>query len=266
MLIILEYSFVLKSIYLFMLLSLVGASLNKHNLKYKEVSLSILGGVLLSAIRFFNLNRSSAFWVEALVVVLIIYVLFSPKSLYKLTTVYLSCISFIVFKGGYSYVFKKLWFMGLDVTATTVVWYYILELVLAVIVSTIIYISFRVMHYKKFIKSFVYEIEVFGLNKELKLKMLLDSGNTLIDPKTGRPIIVCSKDALEKKLDAKINLEKLRRVNYQTINGYCSSLNVFVAPKVVLKQNGAEKEIKATIGIVDKNFKLYDGLLHILTC
>lgn len=266
MLIFLEYSFILKAIYIYILINLVSASLNKFVLGYKVISLSILGGCILSSLSFLNLTTSQNSFVMVLTLGLIVFVVFYPKSFGKFMVILLTTVAYILLKKGFSILLKKILFKFLPLSAGGLVCYYVLEIMLVALFSVVILVSFRVMYQKKLILDFVYDVTIILNNNQMKLKMLLDSGNSLVDDITGLPIIVCSKNVFKVSNENFFNDEEFRKIEYQTLNGYCSCMSIIKPQKIVIQSESGQKEINAMLGVVDKKFKLYDGLLHILTC
>lgn len=96
-------------------------------------------------------------------------------------------------------------------------------------------------------ESFVYEIDIHTKDSELSVKAYLDSGNTLIDPTTNRPVIIVGyktfnkiyKDIkLENILLKKIEdfkIEGAHYIQYNTLNNQKTSMLICPLEKVSMK-------------------------------
>jgi len=267
MLIFLNYCFLIKSIYLYVLFEVVAASLNKFVQGYKVVSLSILGGCLISALKLFAFNSVLYFAICFFIITITIVVLFCPKTFFSFLQIFLTSLAYCLLKWGVCFLEEKIIFLAANVTVKSLIIYYVLDFFVTIILGFVIYVAFRVAYQKKLILDFVYDMRVtMPQGENINLKMLLDSGNSLMDDKTNLPIIVCSKDSLGESYKKLKEHTALRRVEYQTLNGYCSSMEIFLPESLTIIRDGKQKKINAMIGVVDKKFKIYDGLLHLATC
>lgn len=266
MVILFEFNIIIKAIYLYALFALVAATLNKYVKNQIQIIYSLLGGIILATLTLFDVIHSSEMFLSVLVIVLISIVLFKPKRFRKILLIIFVSLAYTLLKWGFSYLLQIVLFRFYkNITIKALVDYYLLDLVLSVIISIIIYIGFRIVYQKKLILDFVYDTQIIIGDKVITCKMLLDSGNSLIDDKTGLPVVVVSKLSIEEKLGDGINLNNLRQLGYQTLGGYCSNLFIIKPDEICIIKNGKIKKIDAVIGVVEKKFKLYDGLLHMQT-
>lgn len=266
MMFIFEFNIILKSIYLYALFSVVSATLNKFLKNQKQIIFSLFGGTLLSLLVLLEFINNSIAVLGVLVVCLLCVVLFKPKKLKNLIFIIFVSLAYTLLKWGFSYLLQIILFrIASNITVKILVYYYLLDLILTIILSFIIYVAFRVIYQKKLILDFVYKTQIVIGNKLIFCKMLLDSGNSLVDDKTGFPVVVISKKVLERELGEFINLNKLRKLGYQTLGGYCSNLFILEPDEVVILKGSRRKVFNAVLGVVEKDFKLYDGLLNTQT-
>ena len=115
---------------------------------------------------------------------------------------------------------------------------------------------------KKVITDFVFEVMIELAGKRISLNMLLDSGNMLYDDITGLPVIIVNKNRFEQKLGFMVVEEECRKVEYTTIGGEFKSISVIEVDNVYIIKGDRYKRFSALVGFVDKDFKIYDGLLH----
>ena len=265
MVIIFEFNILLKAVYLFILYLLVAGTLNKFIKPIKVVILSLLGGLILTISSLISIVSSLDLVLSVLVIMLLGVVLFKPKNFKKAIGISFVSFAYTLLKWGFSYLLQIILFSVCSVSIEGLFLYYFIDLGLTGLLSCVIYISFRVLYQKKLILDFVYNVFIEIGDCYLELKLLLDSGNSLMDDKTGLPVIVVSKEVIEQKLGKKINLSKLRSLAYQTLGGYCSNLFILASENIVIKKQNKLRKVRASIGIVEKNFNLYDGLLHLQT-
>ncbi len=123
-------------------------------------------------------------------------------------------------------------------------------------------------------KNLVCDLEIVLNNKKAKIKVLMDTGNLLREPFTGKPVVIVEKDALKPIFDVDIlnNLDemldgnfisgdglKFRIIPYSSLGnesgviiGVCVDLiRIFWESEVVLKD--------AVVGIYEKRLSEYGG-------
>ena len=104
---------------------------------------------------------------------------------------------------------------------------YNLALPVGVVVGMIAFVSFFIFQLVGVVKSrtartsFVFDATVYHDNRSLKLKAFLDTGNTLVDPETNKPIIVITYDYFKRlNRDASLHEILLSRVPKGVKNGH----------------------------------------------
>lgn len=107
--------------------------------------------------------------------------------------------------------------------------------------------------------------------KHIEITGLLDSGNSLIDLKTNKPVIVISSNSLKKHFmdfDFKNVLESgfcSRSICCESAGGSVFQMPIVSIDNVSVKQGEIKKEMKCMLGIVNQKFydeKNYDCLIH----
>ena len=100
----------------------------------------------------------------------------------------------------------------------------------------------------------IYEIVITYENRKVKGKALFDSGNTLCDCFSGKPVIIAEKELINKLTDKKDTetLKNFRLIPYSTISGE-STLTAFMADKIEINICGKTKTAdNIYIGVTDK--------------
>ncbi len=106
-------------------------------------------------------------------------------------------------------------------------------------------------------------------NTSITLKALCDTGNLLVDTLNRNPVFVISKSALLKAKNGNELLNNLpeynlHSVNYTTVSGYCSSMEVFHPSFAEVFINGKFVKLQGlSVGLVDKKFKKFDGIVNL---
>lgn len=152
-------------------------------------------------------------------------------------------------------------------------------LIVSLYVCVIIEIA-RFVTSKRCIEPFVREVELSVAKKQLKFNAFIDSGNKLIDKKTGLPVIILSVKILEKHFskseleDLLLNFGKSRKcpfkgvhvIPYGTISGETKKMVVFEADSICIKSKNQEYITnKFMVGVTYQSFQdsvNYDMLLN----
>ena len=134
------------------------------------------------------------------------------------------------------------------------------EIPVGVILLIVSLVSFAItklvqkLNRKKLFNTFIFKAELKNLNKIAKFEVYLDSGNTLKDPISNKPIIIIEYSVfrrifnfpLEKLITKKINekdIEGSHYIDYGTIGGNGKML-VFEVEQLMLKQHDKETILK----------------------
>ena len=133
---------------------------------------------------------------------------------------------------------------------------------LILILGFIVCCFFKLNYKHKNILSFVYNVFIEFNQKSFKLKMFLDSGNSLYDETLEQlPVLIVSKKSLEKSLGKALNFSSCRQIETQTINGR-SKIPILKPRKIMIEKDEKIFNVQAVLGVINETFKLYDGLLH----
>ena len=139
------------------------------------------------------------------------------------------------------------------------------------------YILFKLLaavKIKNMQSGFIYETKVFSGEKEVKCNAFLDSGNTLIDEQTNKPVCIISFDAF-RKLFSSINLhelllkrplENLAQSHYIKVGsvGKTREMLAFEVDKILLKQKDfslTQKNVMLAVSFVKLEKKLDCSIL-----
>lgn len=257
------FSILLRVSLAYLLFLLLSSTLNLIIIRYRLVATSIWVGVIMGILDLFSLPIVYELIIYYALFSSALVVIHNPTNFKKFLLLETVMMAYILLGWGVAYLAQIIFF---NIFKFSIISYYVyicVESFVILLFGVIVYCVFRVCYKKKLVLDFVFDISLLLGNQKAKFKMLLDSGNSLYDDNlTGLPILIVSKFSLEKKLNKKIDLSKFRRVNYVTLNGFSASLPVVAPDKIYMNMNGQRKCIQALIGIVEKDFVLYDGLLH----
>ena len=247
----------------YILFSLCSVTLNIFLERYRSIAVVILDGVIVSTM--------SLFWLPVYCWLILYFVLFTcsfivlfyPINLQKIILLELILGAYILLGWGVNYVLQLLFFNIFSITNLSYLCFCCLRGFVFFVLGVTIYCLFKILYRKKEISTFIYDVELFIKDKRVRLNMFLDSGNCLYDENlTGLPIVVVSKNVIEEKLHGRIDDTGFRIVRYSTVGGGGLGMPIFSPDKVVLIDGGRKKEIKAMVGVVNADFKSYDGLFH----
>lgn len=155
----------------------------------------------------------------------------------------------------------------------------VILLIVSLYVSIIIAVA-RFISEKRSISPFIREVELRIGNQVLKFNAFVDSGNKLVDRKSGLPVIILSVKLLEKYF-SKEEIENLlllqgraknsvfkgvHTISYSTISGEDKKMVVFEADSICIKQKQGEYITnKFMVGVTYQTFNdsvKYDMLLN----
>ncbi len=127
------------------------------------------------------------------------------------------------------------------------------------------------MSKNKHLKNNLAKVSFFLYGKHIEITGFLDTGNSLIDKTTGKPVIVISANCL-KKYFKNFKFQGLKKGEFcdRLISCECAGGTAFEMPivkidKVCVCHDGERKHISCMLGIVNQNFydeKKYDCLIH----
>ena len=129
---------------------------------------------------------------------------------------------------------------------------YELGIPMGVIIFIILIISYVIINFIKTIKhnnektELIYEAKIKNKDKEIKLKAYLDTGNTLTDTQTGKPVLILTYKnfcklfnvSLEKLIQGKLS-DKLNNAHYLEVGsvGKNSKMLVFSVEEIEIKKH-----------------------------
>lgn len=243
-------------------LMLVSAATNQKFAKYRFFLGSIIGSfmvVVINNIPIF-IRYSIAFFLPIFLSILV--VVFVPKSIKNLFILMAVFLAYILLGWGVSYFYQLIFFRVLKFSGTSLMLFYLTKYIILFLIMAVLIIAFKRIYYFKYIKNFLFDVEIDFGHQINKCKLFFDSGNGLYDEFSGLPVIVLSIKIINNLKDCSNFLCNKRKIRYETINGSDSEMSV-VMPRQIKVQlsNGSYKKIYAMVGFVDKRFKYFDGLL-----
>ncbi len=121
----------------------------------------------------------------------------------------------------------------------------------------------RVTDRKMLLSKNIYDLEIFVGTKSINVKALYDTGNLLIEPISGAPVILIEENSL---ISENIDITTFRFIPYKTAggNGYISA---FTPDKIKIDNKKIDVLVYAAIisGILSKDGE-YKAILHPLLC
>lgn len=229
------------------------AILTDEKMRLSRVILALVGSLILSMFLF----MMDVTGLIGLVPLLILMVVFPKQKMKHLMTkvLYFYCLSFIL-SGG---IYTLSHFIKFDLTIIP----YISILIVLSFVITIIYIlKMRWLNDQQLINQFIYGVRIFCGPIEIKGSGFVDTGNHLVDSKTGLPIMMVPKEMIcNENMEEFLGRYRLSSwyANYSVINSIQQQLLVF-KPTLLLINNQMVGNV--LIGVVESQFHEYDFLLQ----
>ena len=213
---------------------------------------SVLGTLATLVFCFFRIDGILLLLFKLFVSVLMVLVSFNYKNLKDYLLKYFSFIFTTALMGGVCFFISFTFGKTVVVNGTVS---YELGLPMGIVIFLIMIVAYVVVHFIKSVKAknkvseFIYDAKIKNGAREIKLKAFLDTGNTLTDNQTGKPVFILTYKnflklfdiSLEKVLEGKIS-EKLENAHYLSVGsvGKNSKLLVFSVEEVEVKK---EKEL-----------------------
>jgi len=135
------------------------------------------------------------------------------------------------------------------------------SLLLLIFITSFLYTALSIFRYfsdRNLILSSEYRITIKYMGKSVTLDGLADTGNSLVDFFTGKPVIICSPEEISGIVNLSgtdspekfLKLKGFRIIPYSTISG-SGMIPVFSPDEIILinAQTGSQKSINAMIGI-----------------
>ncbi len=178
---------------------------------------------------------------------------------------------FILFSVGGFFLFVVLWINGFanDVFLQKIPKNYTYLVIISIILYIFaFFVVVRYMDKNRILKKLKTKVSLKFNQKHIYLYGLIDSGNSLFDPITKRPVVIVSACSLKRNLAGfELNdlfLSRCRRIKYDTISGSGFEIPIFKPENFLISVNGESRKISCMIGIVDHKFERgkIDCLLH----
>lgn len=220
-----------------------------YDLKYRKIFLSsVLGSFYTLVILFDELSIFTNMAFKILVVVIMIKIILN-----KITNIEL-------IKSVGVFFFVSVCFSGFcfmfamaenpyDITKAFTINNYSSKILLFACI--ILYLSLtRIYTYlrkRSIVKGLLYEVTFIFKGQNVNIKSFLDTGNELVEPATGLPVIIIEKGIID--IENFVNSERFI-IPYRVVNGMTNKIEGIKIPNVMLKDvDGEMKKIDAVIGI-----------------
>lgn len=149
-----------------------------------------------------------------------------------------------------------------------------------VILCTIMYVFLigglvRLLSHRKVLKNYLTKVSFSLFCKHIEIVGLLDSGNSLKDTKTGKPVVIMSIKSLKKYLPKHDYLKVAsgdfsplhvsHYLDYTTISEKGSKMPIVEIDNIVIEKGDSIKKLDCVIGFVNHNFgdnNSFECLLH----
>jgi len=149
-----------------------------------------------------------------------------------------------------------------------------------VIICTIMYVFFiggivRLLSHRRVLKNYLTKVSFSLFCQHIEIVGLLDSGNSLTDTKTGKPVVIMSIKSLKKYLPKHDYLKVVAGdysplhvsnfLDYVTVGGKGTNMPIVEIENIVVEKGDKVKKLDCVIGFVDQKFGGDDGyecLLH----
>ena len=110
-------------------------------------------------------------------------------------------------------------------------------------------IGWWLVQFKKKNKVKICRVQICGYESEIWLDALIDTGNSLREPVSGKPVSVVETDILERLHDVK-RPEKLKVIPYRSIGRENGMMEGYEVPEIVIDSEGERlRRQKVIIGI-----------------
>lgn len=133
-----------------------------------------------------------------------------------------------------------------------------------------IFAFFKLVRYlenNRKLKGHLAKVSLKLFDKHISFYGLIDSGNTLYDTKTNKPVILISIPSLSKFLEHEkivwLIKNKCRNIKCETIAGSDFNIPIF-SSEILLKINDETEQVNCMVGLVEQKFEngKFDCLLH----
>lgn len=98
----------------------------------------------------------------------------------------------------------------------------------------------------------IYKVKMKGSQNEIELDALLDTGNSLREPISGKPVLVVEEESFHKLLGAR-NPEKLKIIPYHSVGKENGIMEGYEVPEIVIKGREENWRCRKVIVGVSKN-------------
>lgn len=257
----------------YILLYLTAISTNIKTNRLKIIISSAFGTLIAVLFTFAQISAILNLFVAIAVAFIMIFILKRPENFIKYICSVCVFYSFAFLIGGaINYCFGLVNISskyGNSLSLTDLVPFGVIAIILFIFCKSIVYVA-KTYYKKRQINEYIYTLTVTFKDKSIRLDCFLDSGNMLKDTQTGKPVIIISTKNIKNLFGKKFNLEEIilktnaSKLPYNTLSGTYSNMYVFDADKIEVEtDDGTKQQISAKIGLIEKDFKYYDGIIGV---
>lgn len=142
----------------------------------------------------------------------------------------------------------------------------VLVLTISLLYILSVFVLIRNLENKKKFGNFLAKLSLSLMGQHIRFYALVDSGNSLLDPLTKKPVLLISRESLSRYIseeDIKLLINNSRLLKCQAISGVQINIPIISIQKIHINFNGLTKEYKCALGVVENRFERgkYDCLL-----
>ena len=258
----------------YILLLLTALISHERGNKLRLVLSAVAGGFCSLFILIPNVSDLLLFAVRIFVSALFLFIAFGKGKLRRFIRLYCTFFAVNFIFAGLMF---ALWYFAKtgSMYFNSSIVYFDIDSFSLIVLTAVCYCFIRLM--SRFIKiksptGRIYDVKIFIGEKSVTLKGFLDTGNSLKDPFTGKPVIVADIDSIQELFDYRLSFDmaedfsrmKIRYIPCSTVSG-SELLPCFKADKISVKGVSCDFEIKEMIiGIT--RAKIKNGEYDILLC
>ena len=222
--------------------------ISKSKIHHIRILIASITGSIYVVIQYISkINIYSSIILKTILSIMIVFIAFNPKDVKNmLKTLVMFYLTTFTFGGIATYLIYVLKPQELIVKNNMYVGTYVLKVIFigAILGTIILAIAFKFSKNKMTKKDMLYKLKIKLNGKEKEIKAIVDTGNMLIEPLTGNPVVVVEKTVLYDLIPKEIlnNMESILGGDFEKIpeeikKEYISRLKIIPFSSLG-KQNG----------------------------
>lgn len=229
------------------------AIISKSKIKYTRIFIASLIGSIYAIIEYISkLSIYSNIIIKLILSILIIYVAFYPQNIKKMCKqLILFYVTTFTFGGIATYLIYVVKPQNIIIKNGTYAGTYILKVIFlgAILGTVILAIAFKMAKNKITKKDMFCKVKIKLENKEVILNTMIDTGNMLKEPITGKAVIVVERSSLYELIPREIldNIENILEGNFEKISE--ETKNKYIPKLKIIPFSSLGKDSGMIIGI-----------------